>query len=331
MHELNVGLVAKTATSWPLYAAESQGYFAAAQLAVTLSPSDDLESHFRRLLNGAYTFGHQNADHALRAAAAGADLTIFLRLVRVPYFLVTVPEIADYGHLAGRTVVSEAMGRGHGVELKRMLAAHGLDEGACPMLAVGVGRERVGALRSGQAAAGLFDPGTAARLVCDGFRVLDNSGPYLQDHLGPVSVARREWLVANRDVAVRYGRSYFQAESWLREPRNRRAAAEALSAAIDLPQEAAETAWELLMCFPDAFAASREVRVEELLTLARLSGDDELLATDPDKLASLVDGTIVSEARQLAGSRQGSGTVTPFPHFQPRSNGSGGSTRRSPR
>ena len=303
MDELQIGLMARSATSWPLFVAESQGYFASAQLDVRIMASNQAEAHFRRLLDGAYSVGHQNADHVLRAAATGAELTIFLRLTRVPYYLVTVPEITNYADLVGRTVASEPLGRGHGPELQRMFSANDIDEQACQVLAMGGGAERLRALREGRASAGLFDPGTAARLAHQGFRVLDNSGPYLDERVGPVAAARSEWLRTNRALARSYVLSYLLAEQWLKEPRNRSTAAAILAGAIDLPLDAAETAWDLLMGFPQTFTASQEVRPEELVRLAGLAANSELPPKDPARLQSLVDGTIVSEAKAAAGER----------------------------
>lgn len=292
-HDLPVGVIAKTATSWPVYVADHLGLFAAHGLAVRVAESGDADTQFARLLDGRYAIGHQNADHALRAVARGAELRILARLMRPLYALVAHPSVRGYPDLRGATVVVEELGRGHGVLAPRMLERNGLGSQACSFVAARTSAERLGLLREGRAAAGLFEPSTAAALLLEGFRLLDTSWSYLEGHLGPVAVATAAWVRDHPAAARDYVAAYTEAVDWLLDASHRAPAAAILAQATGISQEVALATYDLVAAHPKVFDPRAPVTFEEVLAHARRSEGTQALTDAPERLAALCEASLV--------------------------------------
>ncbi len=264
LHRLRVEPAARSATSWPVYAAQERGEFARFGLDVTVFEGSDPSAHLDRLVVGAYEIGHQNADHILRAVQAGAPLVILLRLMLPAYGLVARPAAERYADLAGQKVVTEALERGHGLVLRRMLAENGLPAGSCEMTPEPEPSQRVELLRRGEVAAGLYEAATAVRLQREGFNLLDTSGPYAHRYVGPVAAARRDWAAANRDLVVRYLAAYIRGADWLDQPVHRGEAASILAGALGIAPEIADGAYDLLRARPAGANPRLAVTPEDL-------------------------------------------------------------------
>lgn len=264
LERLRVEPAARSATSWPVYVAQRRGEFARLGLDVALLEPPSASGHIDRLLAGDYQIGHQNADHILRAIHAGAPLVILLRLMLPAYGLVARPEVERYSDLAGKRVVTEALERGHGLVLQRMLSDNGLPPGACQMLPVEESSLRAEMLRRREVAAGLFEAATAIRLKREGFTLLDTSGRYVPRYVGPVAAARRDWAAANRDAVARYLAAYIQSADWLTQPANRGEAAAILAGALGLEPPVADGAYDLLIARPPGADPRQTVTPEDL-------------------------------------------------------------------
>lgn len=281
LDQLRVEPAARSATSWPVYVAQQRGEFARVGLEVALLEPPSASGHLDRLLSGDYQIGHQNADHIVRAIQAGSPLVILLRLMLPSYGLVARPGAASgYADLAGKRVATEALERGHGLTLRRMLDGNGLAPGACQMVQVEDSRQRVELLRRGDVDAGLYEAATAAQLRLEGYRLLDTSGAYVSRYVGPVAAARREWAASNADVVARYLAAYIRSADWLGQPANRREAAAILSEALGLDAAVADGAYDLLVARPAGAAPRQPVTGEDLAEVMATMGNKRRESVD---------------------------------------------------
>lgn len=255
---LSVGVIAKSATSWPVYVADQCGHFGRRGLQVDVVESRDPVTHFEWFAAGRYGIAHQNVDHALRAAARDLDVRILMRLMAPLYFLVAARGIGAYDDLRGKAVATQDLRKGHGRLMSRMLTSHALGPHDLELRVAGASHERARLLREGKADAGLVEPCTAALLLGEGFQLLDSTGPYCDEHVGPVAVARTEWLASNSTTAHDYAVSYQEALTWMLQEANAAAAVSILTTAIGIPHAVAERTHALIRDnYPDGVVTSQ--------------------------------------------------------------------------
>jgi ABC-type nitrate/sulfonate/bicarbonate transport system substrate-binding protein len=144
------------------------------------------------------------------------------------YSIVTVPTIASFQDLKGKTMAVDSARTGYALLLKKILAQKGLKVGDYALKEVGGTAQRIEALKSGAAVAALVNQPSDLKLFSEGFKSLGGTSDYVPYFQGSVAMTKRSWAAKNSDTLIRYIRAYVAASDWLFEPKNREEAIEIL-------------------------------------------------------------------------------------------------------
>jgi ABC-type nitrate/sulfonate/bicarbonate transport system substrate-binding protein len=180
----------------------------------------------QELVDGVWDIVHTHADNIFWwSEDNGADIEIILAIPSEPNLIfVVAPEIKTYEDLRGKTIAAEASMSGFVTTLRVMLAEHGLKEEGKDFFFEEIGSNRVEALRAGRFPASMLNVGAERALEAEGFHVLDHI-KRLYSSYATIAAARRPWIAANEDVAVRYLRAHTRALLWMQDPANQAEAA----------------------------------------------------------------------------------------------------------
>lgn len=162
---------------WPLWVAQSEGYFAQEQLAVTLEPARAEANAAQALARGRADLAATSLDAAITLGHVGGQPPrVVLGLTAVPAAALLVPvarkeTVKGLPDLAGQTIGVPAPGTPEALVLLSLLEKAGV---AVPRVTVKSYGERglAGAIASGVVAAGLIGDPAATRLVEEGKAVV---------------------------------------------------------------------------------------------------------------------------------------------------------------
>jgi ABC-type nitrate/sulfonate/bicarbonate transport system substrate-binding protein len=152
----------------------------------------------------------------------------------------TRPEIGSYADLKGKLLAVDAIRTGFTFVLRAMLQKKGIAPSDYTLEAVGNTGARFARMQRGtDCVAGLLTAPTDIAAKALGFKRLDLATDVLGAYQAGVQVARRSWLAANADVAVRYVRAARRATAWIYDPANRADATAVLAERAKIPPDAA--------------------------------------------------------------------------------------------
>lgn len=237
-------------TTLPIWAAQAQGFFVREGIALTLAQAPGSAAAFVRLSAGdvdlitvavdnmiAYDEGQGDAtlpnppDFVAIMGGDGGSLGLYAR-----------PEVASYADLRGKTLPVDAVGSGYSLLLRQMLENHGLGPTDYRLEAFGGSTQRLAKLESGPLyAATLLSAPYDLQARQAGYKLLGTGKDGAAAYQASATVARRDWLARNGDLAVGYIRAILAGLDWIFDPRNRAAATALLAERLQLaPAVAAE-------------------------------------------------------------------------------------------
>lgn len=222
----------KSATIWPLWAAQKIGAFDKEGLAIELTYTRNSKDQMTGLIEGKFDIITSALDNVIAySEAEGApgtpkngDLIAFLGGNNGSLTLIAQPEIKSVADLKGKDLAVDAISTGFSFVLREILARNGLKSDDYKLVSFGATGARWQALQKKEAAAGLLSPPISLTAAARGFSKLADAGSVLGGYQGSISATRRDWAPKNADTIVRYIRAYRAGQDWLLDPANRDAA-----------------------------------------------------------------------------------------------------------
>ena len=222
---VRVGVISESANNWPLWAAESRGFFREKGIEVKVVVTGEAQHQLAELAAGNLEITHQAADHFVRAVEGGQDFFVFMTISRPIFDLIVRPGIQSYADLRGKTIALDQLATGYWLLYKKVLEKNGLPPGSYIIQADSGGPEqRMAAVRENRAQFTYMNPPASLSAVADGFRLLTTLADHYPEFSGSSGGARREWAKQHRGTLVKYLRAYVRAVDWLLNPANREAA-----------------------------------------------------------------------------------------------------------
>ena len=215
--------------NWPVWVAQEKGGFVRQGIALEVTATPGSVVQLTGLIEGRFDIAITLIDNVVayregqgEVPAVGPDLFAFMAAdTRVFPTLVTLPGIARYADLRGKTLSVDALNTGYALVLKAMLEQGGLGPGEYRLESVGGAQERYDAMLENKYAGCLLNSPFEGLLRARGYRLLDTAIAVLGKYQGQVAAARKAWANANRDTVVGFARAFVGALAWLRDPRNR--------------------------------------------------------------------------------------------------------------
>lgn len=251
------------ARALPFYVARDRGFFARHGLNVDLQFTKSSRSQRDALANGGADVVQAAVDNAVAMIdVAHVDVVIVGGGDSGTNEFYVQDDVKDFADMRGRAIVVDAVNTAYALQAKKILAQHGLRDGADYTLnPVGNGGRRLQALFDDRKNAGAilnlpFSLQAAQRGLHSLGRTTDMLGPY---QAGGAFV-RRAWAHDHADVLERYLAAYIEALRWSLDPQNRAAAAAILVQNFKLPQNIAEKS--LVLMAEPGFGFARDARFD---------------------------------------------------------------------
>ena len=218
--------------TWPIYAGNAQGYFAAEGLAIHLDPVTGSVMQITATMDGKYDLGLTALDNVIAYDAgqgeaplkATPDLFAFMGGEAASMHLVTAPAVKQIADLKGKTFAVDAKGTGFAFILYRVAAMGGVKQGDYTILAVGSSQKRLDALTGGQAQATLLNRPFDGFAIQKGFTDLADIHKVFPHYQANIGMARRAWAKDHRATLVAFIRAYVKGSRWIFDPANKAAA-----------------------------------------------------------------------------------------------------------
>jgi len=232
----------KSATLWPMWAAQKTGAFEKQGLKIDLTYTRNSKSQLTGVIEGKFDMITTALDNVIAySEGEGApgtpkngDLIAFLGGNNGSLALIAQPEIKSPKDLKGKDLAVDAISTGFSFVLREILAKAGLGLDDYKLTAVGATGARWASLQKKETAAALMSPPFTLIAQARGFSNVAEANEVLGGYQGSVSATRRDWAPKNADTVIRYIRAYRAGQDWLMNQANKDAAIAILKA--EFPQ-----------------------------------------------------------------------------------------------
>jgi ABC-type nitrate/sulfonate/bicarbonate transport system substrate-binding protein len=232
----------------PLWAAQSQGFFAKHGLSVDLKVSPGSAVFRQGLADGKWQIGHAAFDNAVAMVdVSKVDVVGVIGGDNSFNHLVVQPEINSIQDLRGKTVVVDAIDTAYAFQLYEILAKNGLNKGDYTPKSVGATFKRLAAMQQDKTAAAMIINAPFSFLaVKSGLKDLGPVAQFIGPHQATAGFVLRAWAQANPDTLVKYLHAYIEGLRWSLDPRNKEAATAMLAEHLKLTPDIAAACYALL-------------------------------------------------------------------------------------
>ena len=213
MDKLTLAVTSRNYFNLPAWVALHAGLFAEEGLDVTIDHIEAIDAVNEAVTTGQAQFAYGVTEHVILDAEAGGHQVILGGNVnRLPFSLISAPEVRRFEDLRGRTIGVSSLRAGSSSLVMKLLAAHGLHYPQdYRMVACGPILARWDKLRSGEIQAGLQGVPLNYIALDQGFNSLCEPRDEIPWFQFTSLNADRTWLDANRSLALRFLRAFLRA------------------------------------------------------------------------------------------------------------------------
>jgi ABC-type nitrate/sulfonate/bicarbonate transport system substrate-binding protein len=293
--------------NWPLWVGKEQGFFAAQDLDVNITPAPNSVYQMQNLAAGKFDIAFSTVDNVVAyqegqgeaPLPSPPDFFVFMGAQYGAVRLVARPEIESIAQLKGRKVAVDAATTGYAFVMRKILQHAGLAESDYEIEKLGGTAARAEALMQGKTDATIVTSPLEIVPEARGYRRLANAVDVIGPYQAVSGVALRSWARKNEDALVAFIRGYVEAMTWLARPENRAEAVALYRKNLPQASEAsANKAWEVLLSGPEGFQKRGELSmpgIETVLKLRSEFGRPQKALSDPSRY---VDETYYRKAFQ---------------------------------
>ena len=217
--------------NWPIWAAQKNGYFAAAGVEVNLTPTPSSEFQLTNTYGGKFHIAMTAIDNVVAyqegqgpVKIENPDLVAVMGGDNGFLHLVTVPEIKIFEHLKGKKLSVDALTTGYAFVLRDLLERRGIKEGDVEFVKAGGVLQRWQALEKKEHAGTMLITPFDIAAKAKGFNVLASAASTYGHYQGLVAAVTKRWAKDNEASIVAYIKGYLEAMAWLYDRKNKAAA-----------------------------------------------------------------------------------------------------------
>ena len=294
---VTVGVVAKLALSWPLYAAIEKGMFAQADIKPDIVVTGGSAKSAQQLVAKSVHVGEAGLPDHIRAIQQGAPLKIVAYEVsEAPYRMFARKEIKSVAELKGKTVMIGGSKDVTLIYLEALVKPAGLKPADFNLVYAGATSARFAALSAGGVDATVLLAPFDFAAASQGYTDLGSVHKALPGFPFSAWAVNESWASENRATLVRFLKAYQQGIAWLYDSKNKAEAIDILVKASGAkPDDIARTydSWiGDIRAFPKDGAMPKEGFDRMLAAIAEL-GD---LPTPPPPMSKFVDDSYLKAA-----------------------------------
>jgi ABC-type nitrate/sulfonate/bicarbonate transport system substrate-binding protein len=222
----------------------AKGFFAADNLAIEVVVTPNSTAQMRGLSKDCWQIVSTAFDNVLGwSGREGAEIVAVAQVsqgVTLPVYV--RPEIKTWDDLRGRALAVDAVDTAYALVLRRVLRAHGLEmeRGDYTLLAKGTTAFRLESMSRGETFAGVLNSPLDAKGNAAGMIRFADHREVLPDYPGGVFAVARSWAAGNREILMRFLRTWKRALDWLHKDENRAEALKLLAAEEKLDEQGAQ-------------------------------------------------------------------------------------------
>jgi ABC-type nitrate/sulfonate/bicarbonate transport system substrate-binding protein len=265
--------------NWPLWAAQSQGFFARQGVAPVLVPTPNSRTQMTGLIEGRYDIAMTAVDNVVAyregqagIPADGSDLVMVMGGDNGFLRLVGREDVRTVGDLRGKELAVDSLTTGYAFVLMEILERNGLVLGRdYQTVAAGGGLERYNAMVARKFAGTLLVSPFEVMGKAQGLNQVADASAALGSYQGYVAAVRRSWARENEQHLVGYIRGYRQGVEWLYNPANREAALELFMRNVpNATRQTAETSYGVLLDPATGFQRGAAIDMRGVRTVLEL-------------------------------------------------------------
>ncbi len=261
----------------PLYAAQSQGFFAKRGLDVDIKIAPGSEVLRQGLADGRWQIVHTAFDNAVAMAdVAKVDIVGVIGGDNSFNHLIVQPEIRSIKDLRSKTVVVDALNTAYAFQLYDILAKNGLNKGDYTPKSVGATFKRLAAMQQDKtASAAILNAPFSILAVKSGLRDMGPVATVIGPYQATAGFTLRSWAKANSATLVKYLQAYIEGLRWSFDPNNKDAATALLAERLKLTPEIAAECYALVTNPSDGLVKDAKFDMEGFKNVLKLRAEFE--------------------------------------------------------
>ena len=271
-------MVFPTWSNLPLFAAQTQGYFARHGLEVEIANTPNSDVLREGLAKVEHQIVHAAVDNAVaQVEVAKVDVAIVMGGDGGLNQLFVQPEIKSYDELRGKTVAVDAPDTAFALLLYKMLDLKGVKKGEYQVKPVGGTPLRLQAMQNDKSlVAAMLNPPFSVRADKEGFRSLGAPIDVIGAYQSGGAWVLRSWGRSNPDTLTKYIQANVEGVRWVLDPANKAAAIALLAERQKLPPEVAARTYDMALG-PGGFARDARFDLDGFRNVLKLRA--EILGT----------------------------------------------------
>ena len=274
----------------PLFAAQSQGFFAKRGLDVDIKIAPGSEVLRQGLANGKWQIVHTAIDNGVAMAeVAKVDIVGLIGGDNSFNHLIVQPEIGSAKDLRGKTVVVDAINTAYAFQLYDILARNGLKKDDYTPKSVGATFKRLAAMQEDKnASAAILNAPFSILAVKSGLKDMGPVSTVIGPYQATAGFSLRSWATANPDTVMKYLQAYIEGLRWSLDPKNKSAATALLAERLKLTPEIAAECYTLVTDPANGLAKDGKFDMEGFKNVLKLRAQYEGgTPSAPDKYLDL--------------------------------------------
>jgi len=291
------------AKALPLHAGIAKGIFERRGLKLELELTEGATAQRQGFAAGKYQIVHSAIDNAVYNIEVGKlDNVVLSGGDQGMNEFFVQGDVKSFADLRGRILVVDATNTAYALQLKKILAQHGLKEGDYTIKPVGAGVFRLKAMMEDKTnAGGILNLPFTVQAEQAGMKSLGRTIDMLGPYQGAGAYAMRAWAEKNRDTIERYLAAYIESVRFVREPANNGDNIALLMAKLSLPRNVAERTYELLQDPSSGSTPDARFLQDGYRNLMALRAEVENKQAVPNSGERYVDLSYYNNAMKLVG------------------------------
>jgi NitT/TauT family transport system substrate-binding protein len=305
LQPLDVGLTAKTATDWPLFVADSLGFFKKYGVSPSFIVVGSAAGNAQQLAAGSLGIGETSSTQIIEAINGGAPITYAVNQVTTPpYSLMAKPGIKSYAGLRGKMIIIGGVTDITHVFLDAMLKPSGLKPDDYTLTYAGATNQRYAALKSGSVDAAILFPPFDFLAESEGYSNLGNVQKVLPSFPFDGFAVNVPWAQAHAALLVAFLKGYLEAVRWLYDPAHKAQAVSILAAATNTTPENGAKAYDEFFVQLGAFSKDGRSRPQDFQKVIGALAQLKVLEPPLPSPAKFYDNRYIDQANaELARGR----------------------------
>jgi NitT/TauT family transport system substrate-binding protein len=292
--EITFGILTPTAAEWPLYLAETQGYYRDEGLTVTIVNGSSPPNVINQVATGAVDLADNGCDSEIAAISHGLPIKIVTPMFTVnPYSLVVGPTVKKWSDLKGKPVILGTKQDVTAIALSSMAAAQHLTLDDFSIVIGGNSTARYAALSSGNVQGAMLAQPFDLLAESNGDTILGSASDTIKDWVFTCIAANNAWAAKNRPLTVKFLRALRRGIQFGFAHKD--AAVAALVAQTHIEPAIAAKAYDIDFGKWKAFDANLRLSPAAIQNVARYQVDFKIIPALPP-MSDLYDSSFAAEA-----------------------------------